>query len=389
MKKHIFKISLIIFLTVLAAALAIFMLIKKIEFGLTPLQIVFICLAVITGAFADFFLHILFHETGHFISGKLNGFKLYNLRIWFISLEKRNNKKGFRFKFSSSKYGGVTQMISVSEKNLYKKFGLYVLGGLIGSFIAASGFLSVLLLVNFKSFTAIYIYAALLAGFPLSVYFLFLNAIPFSNGGLSNDGGIIKGLLRKSPETLLFINVLTIQSKLYAGLSPSKIEEKLYFDIPIAADNCLAKVLLFNLQYYYYLDKLDFEKANSVMQKLNRIKRYVPEMYLNQILADNFFNTVFYLKNFEEGKILYSKIKDIPEDNDISALRIKMTYQLFILNDTALALETAKAALELKDSYPLKGLVETEEKLINILKSMANEKYSIKEVIDEKEISDS
>lgn len=371
MKKTILKLSIIIILTASAAALAVFLFVRKFDisgFNLNPWQITAVVAAAVLGGFINFFLHMLFHETGHLVFGKLNGFKFYRLTVWFFSIEKRADKRGVKLGFASSKYGGVSQMMPVSEKNLYKKFGIYVLGGLIGSFIISAAFLLALLLVSFQSLPAVYIYAALLTGFPLSVYFLTLNSMPVSVGGLSNDGGLIKGLLKKDSETKIYINVLTIQSKSYAGLSPSEIEEKLYFDIPVVADNCVSKILLLNLQYNYYLDKLDFENANNIMSQLTRLRRYTPDIYLEQILADKFFNTVFYLKDPAAGEIIYSKIKEaIDSDENISALRIRMAYELFILKDKELSKKTGEAALKIKDSYPLRGLAKMEEKIINIL----------------------
>lgn len=372
MKKNILKLILISFLTAAAVFLAVFILIKKIDFNLNALQIVFICLIAVFGIFINIFFHMFFHEIGHLIFGKINGFKLYALSVWFFSIEKRAGKKGFKFKLNSSKYGGVSQMLPTSEKKLYKKFGFYILGGLAGSFFITAGFLLILLLVNLNTIAVTYIYAALVTGFPLSIYFLFLNAIPFSSGGFSNDGGMIRGLLKKNSETKIYINVLIIQSKLYAGLTPAEIDEKLYFDVPVVADNCMSKILLINLKYNYFLDKLDFESSNNMMMWLERIEKYLPDVYLEQILLDKFFNMVFYLKDFANGEEIYSKVMKFLESNDICSLRIKMVYELFILKDKELAIKTGKRALELKDSYPIKGIARMEEKIIKHIIHMLN-----------------
>lgn len=365
--KSFLKILSILLIIAGATFLSVFILINKIEFSLSPAEIVLLVVIIIAGLFIDTFFHMFFHEICHLIFGLLNGFKLHRITVGFFSVVK-NNKKGYKFELVFSKYGGTSQMLPSSGGNFYRKFGLYVLGGLIGSLIAAAGFLLVLLLVNFTTLTGVFVSAALIAGFPVSVYFLCINAVPFSAYGISNDGGVIRGLIKKDSETQISINVLNIQSQLFAGLSPSQVPESFYFDVPVVADNNINKILLITLRYIYYLDKFDFEKSNATMAELARLEKYLPEIYLESILTDKFFNTVFYLKDINAGEEQYVKIKDfIESDVNICNLRIRMTYELFIKNNPRLAIATGKTALSLKEKYILTGVAIMEEKIINYL----------------------
>jgi|GEM_PF-2358050 len=368
--KHISKLLTVILLPVLTLGLAVYLYIENIKgFSLGAWQIVLVCVFGLLGIAVNYLLHSLFHETSHLIFGKFSGFKLYKFTVGFFSLVK--TKKFFKLEFAFSSFGGATFMICTQNKNLYRRYGFYVLGGLIGSFVFLTAYLLTAVLLKCENLILLYLYTALITGFPLSVYFLMLNAMPFSAKGVSTDGAVIKGIIKKDRETQVLINVLTIQSLMMAGFSPSEIDKEYYFNVPVVADNNINKIVLTSYRYAYYLDLLDFENANHEILQLERYSKHLPDIYKNNLLADIFFNTAFYKKDIEQAKIIYEKIDtSINAETDIVTLRIKMAFELFILKDNK-AIETGKAALKQRDSYLISGIAKMEEKIINYLIDIA------------------
>jgi hypothetical protein len=364
--KRKLKLLTVILLFLLSAGLAAYLYVENIkDFSLETDQIVLACVFGLLGIFINFFLHSLFHETGHVIFGKLSGFKLYKFSVGFISIVK--TKKFFKFEFALSKYGGATFMVCRENKNLYRRYALYVFGGLLGSFLCLIAYLLTAVLLKYSNLNLLYLYTALISGFPLSVYFLSLNSMPFSAGGVSTDGATLRGIIKKDRETQVLINVLNIQSLLMAGFSPSEIDKDYFFNIPVVADNNINKIVLFSYRYAYSLDLLDFVSAADTMRALERMQRYIPDIYKENLLTDMFFNAAFN-NDIEKAKELYSKIeKTINSETDINNLRIKMAYELYILKDYKKAITTGFFALKLKDSYFISGIAKMEEKLINYM----------------------
>ena len=374
--KNFLKYLIIIIIIMSAAFLSVMKFYRYFEFNLSTPQIIFVILSFATGICVFYFISIIFHELGHAVMGKINGFKLYQISFLFLTFLRKNGK--WRVVLRRSKYAGVIISVPVSSKNLYKRYGAMVSGGLIGTLVSALGFLFTMLFVQFSEINGIYFYAALSAGFIVSLYLLIINSIPAYSNGIATDGGIIYGILKKNSETNILINILNIQSQFFAGLSPSEINQDFYFNTPVIADNNVNKIFLLNYRHAYYLDKFDFENADKTVKQLGRLKEYIPDMYLNLILADEFFNTVFYDKNNVLGENLYLKIEKIlNEDANIYTLRIKMAYELFVKENPKLAIATGKTALLLKDEYLLKGVAKMEEKLINHLIDIAEKMIMI------------
>lgn len=180
-------------------------------------------LLVICGLLIGWIVSALFHELGHALAAKHNGFEVAAFSFLIFRYDKQAIKK-FSVSFKND-FLGATDVIPVSKENIGKNYARTVAGGIIGSVVA-----SALLTAGFMLSIA---FAAPLAamffcGMPLSLVILVINAIPGLVDG--NDGSEFEKMLTDNDEKTATIRLLTITEKLYDGKSYAEIDETLFDD---------------------------------------------------------------------------------------------------------------------------------------------------------------
>ena len=82
-------------------------------------QMIEIVLWACLGAIVAGFINALFHELGHFIAGKKNGFALAEISIWFFKWSVENGKVCFSFTLPLAE-AGYTSMIPKYKEDMEK-----------------------------------------------------------------------------------------------------------------------------------------------------------------------------------------------------------------------------------------------------------------------------
>ena len=85
--------------------------------------------AVIAG-----FICTLFHEVGHLIAGKMNGFAFVSMTVWFFRWRVERGKTVFDFVMMGDE-AGYTEMVAKTTDDLAIKLKKMTLGGLIATAI--------------------------------------------------------------------------------------------------------------------------------------------------------------------------------------------------------------------------------------------------------------
>ncbi len=310
-------------------------------------------------------VNTIVHELAHLCVGKKNGFAFSALTIWFFKWK----KVGGNIRFSFTMFGdeaGYTEMIPTNSEKLDVRFKKMASAGYKASFI--------LMLVGipalFLPTLSVWVFCLWGMFFPVGAYFFFFSALPSSSYGVRNDGGVVKGIKIKDDSTKVALSMLAVQSELYQGKTPSEIDERLYFDLPQLPEDDLNFIVLLNARYNYYLDKGEYEKAKTVMERLIGLVDDLPKEYASQIMTNALYNFCTFDYNEEQAdNIAEDYEKHLNSVNDAPTVRAKLAYLLYIKGETEAFDIFYKKGIKEADRCQIKGLGLFEKKLFEKMKS--------------------
>lgn len=176
---------------------------------------------LVCGLLAGWIISSLFHEAGHAIAAKRNGFEVTGFSLLFFRYDKQAIKK-ITLSFHSG-YLGATDVVPTAKDDVCKRYAKVVLGGILGSVVAAA-----FLTAGFFAFMAASLPfgAIFFCGMPFSLIVLIINAVPgFVEG---NDGSVLKTLTSDGAEKDATEKLLKITAELYDGKSYAEADESLF-----------------------------------------------------------------------------------------------------------------------------------------------------------------
>lgn len=357
------KYLILITLTSGAAVLYFYFGKRSVDFELDAIRYILFGVCAFIGFFLTRFLHTVLHELGHLIFGATQDFEFCSFRVGRLHLRRDAQHKLKVCRSAKSQYAGNLLLVSKTADHLERRYLLLSLGGPIGSLAAAIVFS---LFPIFHARINVYVYCLFGIGFPISVYMLLINALPFYRFGAYTDGALIASILQKDPSVQYALRLAMIQSLLFRGTSPAELPEACFKGLPVVADNDINKLQFMIYTYARALDRGDSEEADKAIRFLEENFEDLPDLFRDSVKTDIFFHTLTYRGQIDEAKALYPDFKnDIETDPNICNLRIRMAYELYALNRPRLAIATAKTALSRKDDFILPGIARMEEKLLN------------------------
>lgn len=316
----------------------------------------------------SFIIHIILHELGHLIFGLLTGYKFVSFRIGSITFVKEDNK----FKIKRFNIPGTAGQCLMDPPEMTKDgdfpFVIYNLGGVFVNLL-----ISIISFIVFRSID--YPYNIIPSAFFISgVFVLITNGIPLKIGGMPNDAYNIIAMKNHKDSRKAFYMQLKVNALLTYGNRPKDIGiEKFKLDENNDLSNPLNTSMKL-IEYDYYLDKLDIEKAKEI---LNSFIPYLPKMvpiYRNEINLERIFLELVggCDKNFIDS--LYSenleKYVELAKFM-INKKRFLLAYELYYNEDRNKALEIYEELKDLAKTYPIKGEAKME---ISICQWMVYEK---------------
>lgn len=322
-------------------------------------------LIIFAGSIISLFLISFFHELGHLVFGKANGFKFVSMTVWFFRWYKRGNEIGFSFvKFPEA--SGVTEMIPIDDKNIEKRFIKLTYGGIVFNFIL---FLIGLLPIVIPGLSG-NLLCLLCPLAPLCLYMILDNLLPTDKGGIRNDGGVNYGIKHMDNDSRVLINILKIQAELYSGKSYKDVSKDLFFDIPQLPEDHQYFINILSLRYSYYLDNKDYDNALNILNRLNELRDYLPMDVYNHLLVEELYASCTY--NFNENRadeIMYELEKYLNNNNNVSSVRAKLAYVIYVLREyDNFELFYNKGIREAK-RVQVKGITEFEMSLFDMIKA--------------------
>lgn len=305
-----------------------------------------------------------FHELGHLIGGKLNGFEFVSMSVLFFKWEVYKGRTLFSFVLPGNELG-YTQMISKSGKNMATRYKKMTSFAILFTFIPTILGIIPLLLNGLP----LWIYSLWVALLPIGIFSILDNGLPTSSLGVRNDGAIIYGLNKMDDCSKVLVNLLIIQSELYNGKTPAEIDEKLYFDLPQLKEDEINFFLLLNARYNYYLDKGDFDNAKKTSDRLLSLEEYAQQGYMLVAKADALYNSCTFDFNEDNADdLMYELETFLNSVNSCTNLRVKLAYILFVAKETDLLEDFYHKAKKEAVNHQIKGLGKFELKLLNQLK---------------------
>lgn len=253
------------------------------------------------GAFIlTFWVHVILHETGHLLFGKLSGYQFVSFRVFGQTLVKQNGKL-VRKKFKG--WIGQALMLPPDMKNGTFPSVLYNLGGGLMNFLFGALFLGLFFIASpFWRFL-------LLAGAISGILAGLISIVPQKPGGLPNDGYNALLLGRKGNADIrhAFWVQLHFNTALASGTRPRDIPTA-WFEW-VTPDNwndpMVAAVAV--IHYEYLLDRLELNEARSLAQTLLDTADKMLGTHKNQLRCELLFHELINECRPEEVGRIYTK----------------------------------------------------------------------------------
>lgn len=309
----------------------------------------------------SFYLHIIIHEGGHYIFGKLTGYKFTSFRIGSITFIKEDDKIKIK-KFSIAGTGGQCLMEPPEYKEEKFPFILYNLGGGLLNIVV-----SIISLILYTFAKSVYFSGFLICLIGIGVILAIINIVPLRVGGVANDGYNIILLKRDKNSRYAFYRQLKVNALLAKGTRIKDMPEE-WFNLPEGADlNNPIMAAIACMKGSYYQDKKDFERAkeefNYALENCNNLLG----IYKNEIHCELLFYEILGDKNLDKINELFTKeLKKYIKvsKHSISKKRLLYAYELLINKDENAAKKYLSEFEKLAKTYPYKGEVEGERELI-------------------------
>ncbi len=303
------------------------------------------------------FLVINIHEFGHYVFGKIGGYKLVSFRIGPLCFTMENDKMKFMF-LKTQGYGGLCAMIPPKEQIKQSKHTLYYAGGVLFNFII--GIISILSSVYTNGYVSLFF----ITFGVISIFVGGINLLPIMSGNNPSDGMIVWSILLKKPFANNLLKMNQVSAELAYGVRPKELNISKY-DLNKEVDFTSTYIWLWS--YMKALDHKNYEEVDYYMDLLEKNIDKISAVVLPVVYYEICFNSCI-KGDIEKAKQNYVNAgKILEKDQDLNGLRIKSYYEYYINKNSLKALEYANKALEVVDKFPIKGQAIMEKELVKEL----------------------
>jgi hypothetical protein len=261
-------------------------------------------------------VQIIIHEGGHYLFGKLTGYKFVSFRVF--SFMWRRDKEGIRFaKYSLAGTGGQCLMEPPGECGSDFPVVLYNMGGVLINLISAGLFFLLSRLFAPSSFLRLFFLILCIAGAGLAI----TNGIPLK-AGISNDGSNTIDLVRNPKARRAFWIMTKGNALINDGISIADMPEE-WFVMPEKED--MNNAIVAYLPYAAcdrLLSEKKFDEANELRRTVQETCTALPGIY-RLILREE---DVFYELTHECRKEVLDKLHDEKFAKTVKSLGSMPTY---------------------------------------------------------------
>ncbi|KAB7671760.1 hypothetical protein [Bacillus sp. B1-b2] len=354
MKKILPTIIMMLVGMVFGAAIALVGVTR--EWNTYSLILAFICLI------GFYIIHIIIHEAGHLLFGKITGYSLVSFRIfshmWVVT------ENGLRYKklYVPGTLGQCLMSPPPYVKGNYP-FKLYLLGGVIMNFLS-SLLLALFFLASgeFPLIALIFVLLGIMVGLT--------NLIPYGfNDGMSLKMAWNNENKQKQLYTQFYVNAETTK-----GVSYRDLPEELFELPPEDNRTDYFSVWIICMQLVRAMDRFDFVESKHIIDSLWKKKDQLIPLYKLEIAKERLFLLLLLEIDKEEAISIYEdkKLKKYLTIKQMSNKRILAAYEWYVNNDLVKAKNLCDEGLQLEKINPNKADAELERKLIDYILSQAS-----------------
>lgn len=349
------------------AGIGVNVIARKTDIGDTELISGLLLLAVMLYVIS--FIHIIVHEAGHLVAGKISGYTFVSFRIGRWMLMRKDNKWVLKQYVIPGTGGQCLLKLPVGDAYEFP-YLLYNAGGVIANLLLS--FIGILIYVLIPTTGWFKVGMFLLIGTGL--FFAIMNGIPMKVSGMPNDGYNIRLLSKNRMTRYAFWLQLEINDWLTSG---KKLEDMppSYFEIPDDAD--LNDAIIGGIIFYkcnYLHSKGQFEEAKALSEQLIHNVPGLVKVYKQELECELLFYEIIGPCRAEEINKLYTK--DLQRYIQmtltyITRKRLMYAYELFVNQNEEAAAKQKEAFWKIAKNYPYTGEIESESSLLELIQ----EKY--------------
>jgi len=349
MKKFLSTLIMVVIGMVFGGALAL--LILSGELSVANIVVGFVCLVVF------YIVHIILHEAGHLIFGKLTGYSLVSFRVfsWMVvATENGLERKKLYVP------GTLGQCLMAPPPYVEGKFPfkLYLCGGVILNFLASA---------------VVGLIAWIAGEFPLAVSLFVLigffigitNIIPAG----FNDGMTLKMAWNQERKQWQLFSQFFINAQTSNGVSYQELPDEL-FVLPAGDDGAdYFSQWTICMQLARAMDRLDFEEAKRINDLLWERKKQLISLFRVEIAKERLFLLTILEGDIEEIRSIYAEkeVKRFLAIKQMSNKRIAAAYELYVNGNLDKAVALCEEGMGLERYNPNAADVVLEKKLMGVL----------------------
>lgn len=339
--------------------------------GMELLQLLWFLVAI----YITQYLHIIIHEGGHFLFGKLSGYQFSSFRIKSLMLLREEGQLKWK-KYNIVGTGGQCLMVPPQTDRYQFPFVLYNLGGSLMNLIIS-------ILCLFLNMTIVHNHYLVLffgGGFIIGISSVIMNGIPLKINGIANDGMNILSMRKDREARRAFWLQLQVNGLLVQGTRMRDIPTE-YVELPNEIDlsnslNCS----LVAIRCSYFHDRMEFEQAKELSNYLMHNASGMMELQKNELRCELLFYELIGECRQEVINRIYTKqLKKYVKatSNYVSRRRLLYAYELLAKHNQEGANKQMIDFEKVAKSYPYRSIVEAERELLEWIEKKASKKESI------------
>lgn len=233
------------------------------------------------------------HEGGHFIFGKLTGYKFVSFRVgtymWF-----RKNGEMMASRASLSGTGGQCLMSPPDLKDGTMPFKLYNLGGALLNFLSAVLYIPIWIATKGDIYLNIFGLCFMVTG----VVYAVSNGFPLRNSEIDNDGSNTKNMSRNKRAVKSFWMQLKVSESSLNGLRIKDLPDDWFF---VPDDDELQNTLISSMAFFYkdrLMDQHRFKEAGQWIDHILSIENNgILPIYRKMLVMDRVYTELLCDRN--------------------------------------------------------------------------------------------
>lgn len=313
-------------------------------------------------------LQILIHEGGHWVCGRLSGYRFVSFRVFNFTFIREGGRLRVK-RFGIAGTGGQCLLAPPELPLPQIPVVLYNLGGVLANVLASSVGLALLILLPD---TGIFLHIFLLMFTVVGFFLALLNGIPMRMGGIGNDAYNMRFLRRNPLAKQAMMTQLRINALSQWGMRPQEMPPSLYaapegtldYGDPLQATLAL-------IQTELLLDRCQWEEAYQALGQVNRHRDEIIGLLCNELDCELVF-TALVTGRTDEARVRYTADlqKYIETYSSVMSAKQRLLFAIALYqeHDTEKARRIHKQLQASADRYLMQGEVKSDLAMLDELR---------------------